>query len=163
MLTTGILAWEKSRHFATPPLASQQNEIWGMSAEIPYRWRVNTQIWVVLLIGCNLLHPIRSTTQIWVVTHHQCGKSALLANTSFRGETSGGVVKSRLFSQVKGIYEFLTTFHALLKLRKISRLSKYHGMSDTFATYMVRWCSLSPPHYHIHCWPHICIPQLDFW
>ena len=79
-----------------------------------------------------------STTQLCVVTHHQCGNSPLLANTSFRGETSGGVAKSRLFSQAKGIHEFLTTFHALLEIQKFSRLSKYHGMSDTFATYMVR-------------------------
>ena len=62
------------------------------------------------------------------MTHHQCGIPALLAKTSFRGETSGGVEKSRLFSQAKGIYEFLTTFHALLKIQKFSRLSKYHGM-----------------------------------
>ena len=43
ILTTGILAWEKSRHFSTPPQAFPQNEVWGMSAEIPYWWRVTTQ------------------------------------------------------------------------------------------------------------------------
>ena len=43
--------------------------------------------------------PIRSTTQIWVVTSHQYGTSALVSQTSFRGETSGGVAKCRLFSQ----------------------------------------------------------------
>ena len=73
------------------------------------------------------------------MTHHQCGISALLAKKSFRGETSGGVAaKSRLFSQPKGIHEFLATFHALLEIQKFSRLSKYHGMSDTFVTYIVR-------------------------
>ena len=72
------------------------------------------------------------------MTHHQCGISALLAKKSFRGETSGGFAKSRLFSQAKGIPEFLTIFHALLKIQKFSRFSKYHGMSDTFATYKVR-------------------------
>ena len=46
----------------------------------------------------NLLQPIRSTTQIWVVTRHQYGISALYSQTSFRGETSGGIVKCRLFS-----------------------------------------------------------------
>ena len=45
--------------------------------------------------------PIRSTTQIWVVTRHQYGISALVSQTSFRGETSGGVVICRLFSQAK--------------------------------------------------------------
>ena len=42
--------------------------------------------------------PIRSTTQIWVVTRHQYGISALVSQTSFGGETSGSVAKCRLFS-----------------------------------------------------------------
>ena len=36
----------------------------------------------------NLFQPIGSTTQIWVVTRHQNGISALVSQTSFRGETS---------------------------------------------------------------------------
>ena len=43
--------------------------------------------------------PIRSTTQILVVTRHQYGISALVSQTSFGGETSGSVAKCRLFSQ----------------------------------------------------------------
>ena len=43
--------------------------------------------------------PIRSTTQIWVVTRHQYGISALVSQMSFVGETSGSVPKCRLFSQ----------------------------------------------------------------
>ena len=54
----------------------------------------------------NLIQPIRSTTQIWVVTRHQYGISALISQTSFRGETCGGVAKSRLFSQG---YDFALT------------------------------------------------------
>ena len=59
---------------------------------------------VLLLIGSvnqisHTARPIRSTTQIWVVTRHQYGISALVSQTSFRGETVGGVVKYRLFSQ----------------------------------------------------------------
>ena len=42
--------------------------------------------------------PIRSTTQIWLVTHHQYGISALVSQTSFGGETSDSVAKCRLFS-----------------------------------------------------------------
>ena len=42
--------------------------------------------------------PIRSSTQIWVLTRHQYGISAFISQTSFRGETSGGVAKCRLFS-----------------------------------------------------------------
>ena len=35
----------------------------------------------------NLIQPIRSSTQIWVVTRHQYGISAHVAQTSFSGET----------------------------------------------------------------------------
>ena len=45
--------------------------------------------------------PIRSTNQIWVVNHHQDGISALVSQMSFGRETSGGVAKCRLFSQVR--------------------------------------------------------------
>ena len=37
----------------------------------------------------NLIRPIKSTIQIWVVTRHQYGISALVSQTSFGGETSG--------------------------------------------------------------------------
>ena len=43
--------------------------------------------------------PIRNTTQIWVVTRHQYGISALVSQTSFRRETVVGVARCRLFSQ----------------------------------------------------------------
>ena len=42
--------------------------------------------------------PIKSTTQIWVVTRHQYGIFVLVSQTSFRRETGGGVAKCRLFS-----------------------------------------------------------------
>ena len=45
-----------------------------------------------LLREGNLLQPIRSTTQIRVVTRHQYGISAVISQTSFPGGTSGGVV-----------------------------------------------------------------------
>ena len=41
--------------------------------------------------------PIRSISQICIVTCHQYGISALDSQTSFRGDTSGGVAKCRLF------------------------------------------------------------------
>ena len=47
----------------------------------------------------NLIQPIRGTTQIWVVTRHQQGISALVSQTPFGGKTSGSVAKCRLFSQ----------------------------------------------------------------
>ena len=43
--------------------------------------------------------PIRSTTQIWVVTRHQYGISTLVSQTSFGVEASGSVAKCWLFSQ----------------------------------------------------------------
>ena len=49
----------------------------------------------------SLLQPIRSTTQIWVMTRHQYGISVLVSQTSFRGETVGCVAKRRLFSQAR--------------------------------------------------------------
>ena len=49
----------------------------------------------------NLIQAFRSTTQIWVVTRHQYGISALVSQTSFGGETSGSVAKYRLFSHAK--------------------------------------------------------------
>ena len=73
-----------------------------MSAEIPYRYRVTTQIYILRLkIGFNqsehiLPHSVRktivrSTTQIWVVTH-QHGISILNPQTSFCRKTSGGIL-----------------------------------------------------------------------
>ena len=47
----------------------------------------------------HVVRPIKSTTQIFVVTRHQYGISALVSQTSLGGETSGDVVKRRLFSQ----------------------------------------------------------------
>ena len=47
----------------------------------------------------NLIQPIRSTTQIRVETRHEYGISVLVSQTSFGGETCGGVAKCRLFSQ----------------------------------------------------------------
>ena len=51
----------------------------------------------------NLSQPIRSTTQIWVAKRHQYGISVLVSQTSFGGETSGGVTKCRLFSQARQV------------------------------------------------------------
>ena len=99
--TTQVLAWENSRHLATPLLVSPPNDVWETSAEIPYWWRITTQIWVVLLIGwikfSHAARPILSTTQLWVVTRLRYGISALVSQTSFGGETNGGFAKCWLF------------------------------------------------------------------
>ena len=41
------------RHLAWEFEVSPTNDVWETIAGIPYRWRVTTQIWVVLLIGWN--------------------------------------------------------------------------------------------------------------
>ena len=48
-VTKPFLAWENSRHFATPSLVSPRNDIWKTSAIILYWWRFTTQIWIFLL------------------------------------------------------------------------------------------------------------------
>ena len=53
----------------------RRNDVWRTSAEISYWWRVTTQIWVVLRLVKNFLHPIRSTC-------HQYGIPALVSQTS---------------------------------------------------------------------------------
>ena len=50
----------------------------------------------------NIIQPIISATQTWVVMFYQYGISALVSQMSFGGETSGSVAKCRLFSQAKG-------------------------------------------------------------
>ena len=41
--------------------------------------------------------PIKSTTQIWVVTHYQHEISALILQKSFCGQAIGGIAKCALF------------------------------------------------------------------
>ena len=43
--------------------------------------------------------PIRSTTKVWVVMRHLYEISVFVPQTSFRGETVGGVAKCRLLPQ----------------------------------------------------------------
>ena len=45
--------------------------------------------------------PIRSTTQLWVVTRHEYGIYALVPQSSFFVQTSGGVAKCRAFPPAK--------------------------------------------------------------
>ena len=53
-----IVDWKNCRHFSTPPLGSQRNDVWGTSSEIPWErtwergWNTILMICVVLLINC---------------------------------------------------------------------------------------------------------------
>ena len=78
----------------------------------------------------NLLQPIRSTSQILVVTCHQYGISALISKTLFRGETTcgagaggGGVAKCRLFSQARGLHESVKSFVIFSSSARVAKLS----------------------------------------
>ena len=88
------LFWETLQILSLTPLNSPPNRVWETSAEIPCRWRVTAQIWVVPLIGWNKLSARETTnqnsSQIWVVTHRRNGISVDVSQTSFRGETSEG-------------------------------------------------------------------------
>ena len=55
----------------------------------------------------NLIQPIRSTAQIWVVTSQWHGISALDSQTSSGRETSGSVAKCGLFSQASAVLDSL--------------------------------------------------------
>ena len=54
----------------------------------------------------NLLQPIRSTTQIWVVTCHQYGISLVISQTLFLRGNSGGIMKWWLFSVFSGYSKY---------------------------------------------------------
>ena len=86
-----LIGWKSAssnqKHY--PDLGSETSSVWNFCV------RSSDVIW---LVG-NLLHPIRSTIQIWVVTRHQYGIFAFVPQTSFREETTDGVAKCRLFSQ----------------------------------------------------------------
>ena len=55
--------------------------------------------------------PIRSATQIWVITRRHYRICALVSQTSFRGEISGSVAKRRLISQATRIQDCLGWTH----------------------------------------------------
>ena len=76
------LAWENSQLFAT------------LNHRFPHEYIISilmmchlTQIWEVLLSGWSkslVTWPIKSISQIWVVTRHQYGISAIIPQTPFR-------------------------------------------------------------------------------
>ena len=79
------------------PFIIQQPTFCNATTGFPSTWRlriehrnsvlhVSTQIWVVLWLVDNLLHPIiKSTAQIWVMLCHQYGIPALVSETFLWG------------------------------------------------------------------------------
>ena len=119
-------------HFATLSLVSPWNDVSETSAENPYWWRVTTQIlqcfwWLVVPQG-----KFASTSQKhYPVTCHQHGISALVSQTSFLGETSGGIAKCRLFYQAK----YLLVYKC--NVRESSELVHMCSLAFTFAFWIV--------------------------
>ena len=94
LIVDKILAWENSRNFAKLPIIS-----------FPSKWHLRNERRNSILMTCHypVARPIRSTTQTWVVTHHQYWISALVSQTSFGGETIVSLTKCWLFSQANKI------------------------------------------------------------
>ena len=108
----------------------------------------------------NLIQPIRSTTEISVVTRHQYGISAFVSQTSFSGETSGSFAKSWLFSQAIQFldhWRFWASHKKLIFLQSVLQMmtddlmfrSKTKGLRTMYGNYpkkfpnqQTSWCFL---------------------
>ena len=88
----------------------------------------------------NLLQPIRSTTQIWIVTRHQHGISALVSQTSFHGESGGGFggcfLRLAVTLQIEKIKWIFYQHNPLPKLESLSCL-----WNSTFVVFLDLWSS----------------------
>ena len=104
------LARENSQHLATLPLSfpakcrlrSERKSSVLMTRHYPDPGSASD--WLNQI--SHVAWPMRSTTQIWVVTRHQYGICALVSQTSFGRETSGSVATCRLFRQAISIGHF---------------------------------------------------------
>ena len=93
----GTVAWQSSQKLATFPAKwrlrnEHRNSILMMRH---YPDLCSASDWLNHI--SHMAWPIRSAPQIWLVTH-QYGISVLVSQASFARETSGSVVKCRLFS-----------------------------------------------------------------
>ena len=100
---TQLLRCSQRKQVATSRLVSPRNDVWRTTPEIPYWWRVTTQIWVVLsvvlLIGC-------AAREICNQKHYPDLGSNVSSEWNFCArssdvnlrETSSVVTKYRLFS-----------------------------------------------------------------
>ena len=92
--TCELIAWENSRHLATLPLVSPPNDVWETSAEIPYWWRVTSQICAVLLIGWVKFPTRHDQTEALPWSGYW-----RVISMEFLKPVVGSVAKCRLFSQ----------------------------------------------------------------
>ena len=119
-----LVAWENSRGFARSPLELSQNDVWVMSAEIPYWWRALPRSWYCFWLvetRENFVSTNQKHYQDLGSARHWYGISALVTQTSFcEGFARAQVATSRnvsLFSQATPLalaeYEVITTNSAL--------------------------------------------------
>ena len=90
--------------------------------------------------------PIRSTTQIWVVTRHKYGISALVPQTSFGGKTSRDVAKCRLFFRPtqNNIREYkMLRWRRQRERQKSNRLNKQNNNSARASRILVHFFAVS--------------------
>ena len=90
---------------------------------------------------------IRSTTQIWLVTRHQYRVSAVISQTSFRGETSGGDAKCRLFCQANILSDLFSnsddSLYGNWSRRMLTRFSRItRAWSSTLGQFSRGLCAL---------------------
>ena len=91
------------RLVVVPPV-SLWNDVREMSAEVPYRWRIATLIWVVLQIGRTTREICFNQSKHYpdLRSHTSSVRiSALVPQTSYHGETGGVPAKCWLFSQAE--------------------------------------------------------------
>ena len=93
---SSMLTWQDSQHSTTPLLVFREAHLGNdcrnsilMTCHYPSLG--SSSDWL------KQNRPIRSTSQIWVVTPHQYGISGAVSLTSSREETNGDVSKCRLF------------------------------------------------------------------
>ena len=94
--------------------------------------------------------PIRTTTRIWVMLRHQYGISAVVVKTSFRGETSGCVVKCKLFSQI-----ILVEPRSHFRNLHAAMTYLYHKADVTFRPSKLGRVFDFKKHYEVQVMPHI--------
>ena len=116
---------------------------------MPRWWRVNTQIWVVLLIGWSKFSTRYDQSEP-LLTRHQYRISAVAVQTSLHGETSGGVVKCQLFSQLILIEprSQFRNLHAVMTYL-------YHKADVTFRPSKLGRVFDFKQHYEVQVMPHI--------
>ena len=93
-----------------------------------------------------VVRPIRRTTQIWLATRHQYWISALVPQTSFRGETTGGVTNCCLFQAKTNRAASQKSINIKVSFRKRLNYNWYHRKIMPKMCYLMitrKYCSVA--------------------